>query len=50
MNYSEIKKITRLMEYEENCRRARQEFLQHGVRFYDAKGWGFIRNGIKHYA
>lgn len=50
MNYSEIKKVTKLLQYDEDCRLARKEFAEHGVRFYDSKGWGFIRNGIKYYS
>lgn len=49
MELQEIKKIARLLEYEDDCRLARQEFREHGVRFYDAKGWGYIRNGVKNY-
>lgn len=50
MNYSEIKKMTKFLEYEENRRILRKEFVEHGVKFYDAHGWGYIRNGIKHYS
>lgn len=49
MNSSEIKKIMKMIEYEENCRMLREEFRTHGVRFGDRHGWGFIRNGEKHY-
>lgn len=49
MDYPEIKKISKLLEYEDDCRLARQEFRENGIRFYDAEGWGFIRNGIKNY-
>jgi predicted Fe-Mo cluster-binding NifX family protein len=50
MDYSDIKKTIKLIEYEEDCRRARQEFREYGVRFYDAHGHGFIRDGVKHYS
>ena len=49
MTNSEIKKIARLLEYQDDCRHLRKEFREHGVRFYDAKGSGFIRNGVKNY-
>jgi len=49
MNPSEIRKVARLLEYEDDCRLARKEFMEHGVRFYDTKGWGFIRNHVKNY-
>lgn len=50
MNYSEVKKVTKLLQYDEDRRLAHKEFLEHGIRFYDAHGWGYIRNGIKHYS
>ena len=49
MNGSEIKKMMKVLEYEEDRRNARKEFREHGVRFYDANGWGYIRDGVKHY-
>jgi hypothetical protein len=49
MNTNEIKKIARLLEYEDDCRLARKEFLENGIKFYDKFGEGYIRDGIKHY-
>jgi len=49
MKSSEIKKIARLLEYEDNCRTARKEFMEHGVRFYDKYGTGYIVDGVKKY-
>lgn len=49
MTPSEIKKVARLLEYEDDCRLARKEFLEHGVRFYDKIGTGHIVNGVKKY-
>lgn len=49
MNSSEIKKVMKMIEYEDNCRALREEFRTHGLRFMDRHGWGFIRNGEKHY-
>lgn len=49
MNSTEIKKVMKMMEYEENCRHLREEFRTRGLRFMDRHGWGFIRNGKKHY-
>jgi len=49
MNSSDIKKVARLLEYEENLRAARKDFLENGVKFFDKKGWGYIINGTKHY-
>lgn len=49
MTSSEIKKVMKMIEYEENCRHLREEFRTLGVRFTDRHGWGFIRNGEKHY-
>ena len=49
MNSSDIKKVARLLEYEENLRIARKDFLENGVKFFDKIGWGYIVNGTKHY-
>jgi hypothetical protein len=46
---SAVKKVVDMIEYERRCRELRAEFLQKGVRFYEKKGWGFIKNGIKHF-
>lgn len=39
----------KMIEYEENCKRLREEFRTHGLRFGDRHGWGFIRDGKKYY-
>jgi hypothetical protein len=49
MNSSEIKKVARLLEYEDNLRIVRKDFLENGVKFFDKKGWGYIVDGTKHY-
>jgi hypothetical protein len=49
MNSSEIKKIARLLEYEDELRAVRKDFRENGVKFFDKKGWGYIVNGVKHY-
>ena len=49
MIQSEIRKVIDLLEYETRRRELRKEFHEHGVRFYDKEGEGFIRNGVKHY-
>ncbi len=46
---SSVKKVVDMIEYERRCRELRAEFLQKGVRFYEKKGWGFIKNGVKHF-
>jgi hypothetical protein len=38
-----------MLEYERRCRELRVEFVQKGVRFYEKEGWGFIKNGVKHF-
>jgi hypothetical protein len=49
MNSSDIKKVAKLLEYEDNLRMARKDFLENGVKFFDKKGWGYIVDGTKHY-
>lgn len=49
MNFSGIKKVARLLEYEENLRAVRKDFRENGVKFFDKKGWGYIVDGTKHY-
>jgi hypothetical protein len=49
MLQSEIRKVIELFDYETRRRELRKEFHEHGVRFYDKHGEGFIRNGVKHY-
>lgn len=49
MTPSEIKKIAKLLEYEDNCREARKDFRENGVKFFDKNGWGYIVNGVKRY-
>jgi hypothetical protein len=44
-----VKKVVDMIEYERRCRELRAEFVQKGVRFYEKKGWGFIKNGVKHF-
>jgi hypothetical protein len=46
---SAVKKVVDMIEYERRCRELRAEFLQKGVRFYEKQGWGFIKNGVKHF-
>ena len=49
MLQSEIRKVIELFDYETRRKELRNEFHEHGVRFYDKHGEGFIRNGVKHY-
>lgn len=49
MNDKEIKKMLSQIEYENRRRELRKEFVERGVRFYEKEGWGFIKNGVKHY-
>jgi UDP:flavonoid glycosyltransferase YjiC (YdhE family) len=49
MIQSEIRKVIDLLEYETRRRELRKEFHEHGVKFFDKHGEGFIRNGVKHY-
>ena len=49
MIQSEIRKVIDLLEYETQRTELRKQFDEHRVRFYDSKGEGFIRDGVKHY-
>jgi hypothetical protein len=50
MNYSDIKKITKILQYENDCWDAQREFHEHGgVKFYDRFGEGYINKGVKNY-
>jgi hypothetical protein len=49
MIQSEIRKVIDLLEYETRRRELRKEFHEHGVKFFDKHGEGFIRDGVKHY-
>jgi hypothetical protein len=49
MLQSEIRKVIELLDYETRRKELRKEFHEHGIRFYDKHGEGFIRNGVKHY-
>jgi hypothetical protein len=47
--FIDVKKIVRQIEYENRRRELRREFEEHGIRFGDSKGRGFIRDGVKNY-
>jgi hypothetical protein len=49
MDSGEAKKLAKQIQYEKETLLLRKEFREKGVRFYDAKGWGFMRNKVKHY-
>jgi hypothetical protein len=49
INETAVKKVVDMLEYERRCRELRNEFVQKGVRFYEKQGWGFIKNGVKHF-
>lgn len=49
MDSGEAKKLAKQIQYEKETLMLRKEFKEKGVRFYDAKGWGFMRGGVKKY-
>ncbi len=50
MNYSDIKKISKILQYEDDCWNAQKEFHENGgVKFYDKFGEGYINKGVKNY-
>ena len=54
MNYKEeearsIQKMLQALEYQDDIARCRRDFLTKGIKFFDEKGWGWLRNGVKHY-
>ncbi len=46
---SQVKQIINTLEYHKRCEKLRKEFLEHGVKFYDKYGTGYIRDGVKNY-
>ena len=46
---SEIRNAIETLEYETRRRELAKEFHEHGIKFYDKYGEGYIRNGVKHY-
>lgn len=49
MNKAELKSIAKQLDFEHRRIELRNEFMEYGIRFYDRNGWGFIRDGVKHY-
>lgn len=49
MNQSDIRKVIDLIEYENLRKELRFEFVNHGIKFYDKNGWGYIVDDVKHY-
>jgi hypothetical protein len=49
MNRSEIKGILHEIEFQQQRIELRKVFLEHGVKFFDRHGEGYIRDKVKHY-
>lgn len=49
MNSSEVKSILKQIQFENRRQELREEFEKFGIRFKDKHGWGYIRDGQKHY-
>jgi hypothetical protein len=49
MDRKEIRAILKEIESEQRSRELRETFLEKGVKFYDIRGWGYIKNRIKTY-
>lgn len=49
MIQSEIRKVIDAIEYETRRKELAKQFREHGIKFYDKHGEGYIRNGIKNY-
>ena len=50
MDLKDIRKVTKIIQYEDDCRAARNDFSEHGgPKFFDSIGWGYIVNGKKLY-
>jgi hypothetical protein len=49
IEYPDIKRIVRLLRWEDDVSYLRRDYHRNGIKFYDKKGQGYIRKGVKHY-
>jgi hypothetical protein len=49
MTPKELRSVLKEIEQERRSVELRQIYLEKGVKFYDAGGWGYMKNRVKTY-
>jgi hypothetical protein len=49
MTPKELRSVLKEIEQERRSVELREIFLEKGVKFYDAGGWGYMKNRVKTY-